>query len=361
VPAIALAVVLACGLAGCSPSPAAPPAPPTVRPIGGTPGGGFRPLAAADHHMHLQSARTVSVLIRLKTQFKESVEPSDRQVLGAAEAVAALDAAGIRRGVVLSGGYMLGTSDIDVPGERRLVADENAWTAAEARRYPDRLVGFCSVNPLKDYAEREVERCAAIGLGGLKLHFTNSAVDLLERDHVERVRRVMAAAGRLHLPILVHIRTRQPNLGGKEAAVFIERLLPAASGVPVVVAHAGGWGGYDRATDAALSTFAEYCGSSADACRQLYFDLAFTVLPAGAAEAPAQNVLRMLADAQRDFPDANERLAERLQTIGLDHVVFGSDWPGMTPAATIDTIRRSLPLKPAEVDRIFTNRAPFLR
>lgn len=101
-----------------------------------------------------------------------------------------------------------------------------------------------------------------------------------------------AADHHMHLPILVHIRTRQPNLGGKEAAVFIGRLLPAA---------------------------------------------------------------------QRDFPDANERPAERLRTIGLERVAFGSDWPGMMPAAAIDTIRRSLPLKPAEVDRTFTNRAPFLR
>jgi uncharacterized protein len=54
------------------------------------------------------------------------------------------------------------------------------------------LAGFCSVNPLKGYAEREVERCAAIGLRGLKLHFTSSGVDLSNPAHVAHVRAVLA-------------------------------------------------------------------------------------------------------------------------------------------------------------------------
>jgi predicted TIM-barrel fold metal-dependent hydrolase len=316
---------------------------------------------AADHHMHLQSARMVSVLLRLKQQFKEPIEPSDRRVLGGADAVAALDAAGIRRGVVLSGAYLLGTPDIPVPDERQLVADENAWTAREAGRYPGRLVGFCSVNPLKDYAESEVGHCAAIGLRGLKLHFTSSAVDLSSADHVARVRRVMSAANRLHLPLLIHMRTRAGDYGARDANVFLDRLLPAAADVPVIIAHMGGWGGYDRATDAALAAFAGGCAATPGACRRLYFDLAFTVLPKSASDAPAGTSLGMLADTQRNFPDADARLADRIRAIGLDHVLFATDWPGMTQGDTIEAVRRSLPLDAAEIDRIFANQAPFLR
>lgn len=315
---------------------------------------------AADHHMHLQSARTVSVLLRLKQEFKEQIEPADRHVLGGADAVAALDAAGIRRGIVLSGAYLLGTPDIAVPDERQLVADENEWTAREVKRHPDRLVGFCSVNPLKDYAEREIEHCAAIGLRGLKLHFTSSAVDLSDADHVARIRRVLTAANRLHLPLLIHVRTRTPDYGAREANVFLDRLLPAAGDDPVIVAHMGGWGGYDKATDAAMATFAGTCAAVPGICRHLFFDLAFTVLPKRAATAPPGSSLRMLADAQRSFPDAYDRLAERIRTVGFDHVLFATDWPGMTPADTVEAIRRSLPLRPAEIDRIFANKAPFL-
>lgn len=311
--------------------------------------------------MHLQSARTVSVLLRLKQAYKEPISPADRQVLGGAEAVAALDAAGIRRGVVLSGAYLLGTSDIVVAGEQRMVADENEWTAKEAARYPSRLVGFCSVNPLKEYAESEVGHCAAIGLGGLKLHFTSSAIDLSNPDHVARVRRVLGAANRLRMPLLIHLRTRTPDYGERDANVFLDRLLPAAADVPVVIAHMSGWGGYDKATDAALSTMAGTCAAVPDPCRRLFFDLAFTVLPKGAAEAPARTTLRMLADAQRNFPDGYKRLAEHIRTLGLDHVLFASDWPGMTPADTAAAIRASLPLRPAEIETIFANKAPFLK
>ena len=311
--------------------------------------------------MHLQSARTVSVLLRIKQAFKEPIEPADRQVLGGAEAVAALDAAGIRRGVVLSGAYLLGTSDIVVADERRMVADENAWTAKEAGRYPSRLVGFCSVNPLKDYAESEVGHCAAIGLRGLKLHFTSSAVDLSDADHVARVRRVLEAANRLRMPLLIHLRTRAGDYGEREANVFLDRLLPAAADVPVVLAHMGGWGGYDKATDAALSTLAGACAAVPGPCRRLFFDLAFTVLPKDAANAPARTPLRMLADAQRNFPDADERLAEHVREIGLDRVLFATDWPGMTPADTAAAIRASLPLRPAEIETVFANTAPFFK
>jgi uncharacterized protein len=316
---------------------------------------------AADHHMHLQSARMVSVLLRLREQFKEPIEPTDRQVLGAAEAMAALDAAGVRRGVVLSGAYLLGTSDIVVADEQRMVADENAWTAKEAARYPSRLVGFCSVNPLKDYAESEVGHCASVGLRGLKLHFTSSAVDLSNADHVARVRRVLDTANRLRMPLLIHLRTRAGDYGQLEANVFLDRLLPAAPDVPVVVAHMGGWGGYDKATDAALSTLAGACAAVPGRCRHLYFDLAFTVLPIRAAGAPRGTALRVLADAQRGLPDANARLAERMRAIGLDHVLFATDWPGMTQADTAEAIRGSLPLRPAEIEAVLANTAPFLR
>lgn len=317
-----------------------------------------RVVPAADHHMHLQSARTVSVLIRLKQQFKETVEPSDRALLDAADAVAALDAAGIRKGVVLSGAYLLGTSDIVVDDERRIVGEENAWTAAQARRYPGRLVGFCSVNPLKEYAESEVEHCAAIGLRGLKLHFTSSAVDLSDADHVARVRGVFGAANRLRLPLLVHLRTRAMDYGAHEVTVFVNQLLPAARDVPVVIAHMGGWGGYDRATNEALGAFAAACTATPETCRRVFFDVAFTVLPT---TAPPGTLLHVLADAQRGFPDANAHLAGRIRAIGLGHVLFATDWPELTPLESIEAVRRSLPLRPAEIDRIFSNRAPYLR
>ena len=79
---------------------------------------------------------------------------------------------------------------IHVDDEAAKVARENDWTAAQAARYPGRLIAFCSFNPLKDYALAELKRCAGLpGLKrGIKLHFGNSDVQLDDPAHVQRYR-----------------------------------------------------------------------------------------------------------------------------------------------------------------------------
>lgn len=54
-------------------------------------------------------------------------------------------------------------------GER---PSSNDWVASLVRRWPDRFLGFCTVDPWKgEAAVREVERCVKeLGLRGLKLH-----------------------------------------------------------------------------------------------------------------------------------------------------------------------------------------------
>ena len=42
------------------------------------------------------------------------------------------------------------------------VQAENDWVVQQMARYPERLVPFCGVNPLKDYALQELERCATM-------------------------------------------------------------------------------------------------------------------------------------------------------------------------------------------------------
>jgi uncharacterized protein len=340
---VATVAVLACASA---PSAAAP--------------GDLPPVPAADHHMHLQSARVAGVLVQLKEHYKELVEPSDRAVVGAADAVAALDAAGIAKGVVLSGAYLIGSPAAAVEREADEVRAENAWTAAQSRLYPSRLVGFCSVNPLKPYAEAEIDRCASDGLRGLKMHFTNSAVDLRDPAHVERLRAVLGRANSRHLALLLHVRTRRKDYGATDARAFVDHVLPAAPDVPVTVAHMAGWGGYDRATDKALGAIVAACAHSS-ACSHLAFDLAYTVLPASASSAPPGTSMRTLADAQRGFNGANRRLAERIRAIGTNRILFASDWPGMTPLEERDAIRALLPVTASQLRTIFANEAPYLR
>ena len=187
----------------------------------------------ADHHQHLFSP-VVSVA--------EGVKPIDADAL-----VSLLDAAGIRRAAVLSLAYILGDPKSTAVDEYEKVKAENDWTSAQVARFPDRLVAFCSVNPLKPYAFDELSRCAKDPRlrRGLKLHFANSRVDYHNRDHIERVRKLFAAANQYGMAIVAHMRTSisaKIPYGADEARIFLNEIVPAAPDVPVQIAHLAGAG-----------------------------------------------------------------------------------------------------------------------
>ena len=138
-----------------------------------------------DHHQHLLSPAGAAL------------QNSEQPVVGK-QLVAMLDRAGITRAVVLSDAYWFDSPpraralrNVGVHDIYAAVRAENDWTAREVAQFPHRLVGFCSFNPLKEYALQELDRCAERRtFKGLKLHFAASAVDLKNTQHVERVRRI---------------------------------------------------------------------------------------------------------------------------------------------------------------------------
>ena len=182
------------------------------------PSGRFTPVA--DHHQHLFSPDIAALL-----------GDSSGASLDADDLIPLLDSAGIRRAVVLSVAYMYGSPQRVVEDEYAKVRAENDWTAAQAARYPDRLIAFCGFNPLKDYALEELARCAGdrrFGRG-IKLHFGNSDVQLDEPAHVERLRQVFRAANEHGMAIVVHMRasiSRKRPYGAAQARIFLEQLLP---------------------------------------------------------------------------------------------------------------------------------------
>jgi predicted TIM-barrel fold metal-dependent hydrolase len=300
------------------------------------------PVPLADHHQHLFSPAASTLL----AGGGAPIPP-----IAASDLVALLDAAGIRRAVVLSLAYSYGSPKRQVEDEYTKVMAENDWTAAQAARYPGRLLAFCSFNPLKDYALKELERCAATpGLDkGLKLHFGNADIQLDNPLHVERLKQVFGAANAHHMAIVVHMRasiSRQRPYGAAQARVFLEQLLPQAPDVPVQVAHFAGTGpGYDDPpSDEAMAVLAEAAGRHDPRTRQLWFDVA------------------SLAD--RDITRANaDLLVRRIRQAGVERILYGSDsavGDNLRPREAWAAFRR-LPLTEAELARIAANLAPYLR
>ncbi|HEX6159030.1 MAG TPA: amidohydrolase family protein, partial [Thermoanaerobaculia bacterium] len=201
--------------------------------------------------------------------------PAVREPITAEQLIQHLDDAGIRHGVVLSVAYWFGSAFAPPAGnEYEKVRAENDWVVQQVARYPDRLVAFCGVNPLKDYAVEEIERCAAMeGVKGIKLHFGNSGVDLRKPEHVEKLRRVFRTINERRQAVVAHLWTgpEYEKEGGEVARIFLEQLLPLAPDVPVQIAHMAGGG---RSTEPALTVFADAIAAGDPRTKRLYFDVA---------------------------------------------------------------------------------------
>jgi len=268
--------------------------------------------------------------------------PITPQPVTAEQLVAQLDAAGIERAVVLSLAYWFGSPHgAPVDDEQALVRAENDWTAEQVARFPDRLVAFCSFNPLKDYALEELERCARHPhLAGLKLHFANSGVDVRNPAHVEALAGVFRAANRHGLPIVVQLWVPDETYGREHSAIVLDRILPEAPDVVVQIAHFAGGG--SALSDEALAVFAEAIAAGDPRMRNVYFDL--TAVAEG----------RWTGDELRRF-------AARMREVGVGRLLFGSDMAPPPAWQPWITFRMTVPLTEAEFQTIANNVAPYLR
>lgn len=290
----------------------------------------------ADHHQHLFSPAVASA---------ESVKP-----INVDDLLSLLDAAGIRRAAVLSVAYLLGDPSGTAADEYEKVKAENDWTSRQVARFPERFVGFCSVNPLKGYADDELARCAKDPQlrRGLKLHFANSRVDFHNREHIDRLRKLFAAANEYRMAIVAHIRTSfSANIpyGAEEARIFLNEIVPAAPDVPIQIAHLAGAGGYrDPLIDEAVSVFAEAIEKRDPRTKNLYFDVTTVVLPITSSE-------RLTL------------IARRLRQLGLQRILYGSDaavGTNLPPRESWAAFRR-LPLTETEFQTIARNVPPYMR
>jgi predicted TIM-barrel fold metal-dependent hydrolase len=278
--------------------------------------------------------------------------PAPIKPILARDLVALLDAAGIRRALVLSVAYTWGSPNRVVENEYEKVKAENDWTSSQVAHFPDRLRAFCGVNPLRDYALDELARCAKDPQlrRGLKLHFGNSVVDLHNAQHIEQLRRVFRAANEHRMAIVVHMRasfSRGLPYGANEARIFLNEILPAAPDVPVQIAHLAGGGGYeDPAADDALDVFADAIAKHDPRTRHLYVDVSGVVGFALGIPVDKANLM-----------------AARLRKIGLDRILYGSDTPtgvNFMPREAWVAFRQ-LPLTDAEFRTIANNVAPYMR
>lgn len=255
-----------------------------------------------------------------------------------------MDDAGINRALVFSNAYYFARGDQELPGEHAAVRAENDWTLAQVRQYPTRLLATCSVNPLRDYAVAEMQRChAANGFKAIKLHFDASSIDTAQPQNKRKLTLLFAAANRLRMPIIAHLQSER-GYGPAQANAFLD-ILSATPNIDVTVAHLWGGGGYSDDASAALKIYADAVSSGDVRTRRLFFDV-------------AQVAMASSSEQQRS------EIAARMRQIGFARLLYGSDgpeWGGLPPADHWQDFKAKMPLTADEFERLRVNVAPYLR
>lgn len=270
-------------------------------------------LIVTDHHMHVHAPAILAILPAYcaSPARKGPCDPRFIQPLTVDDALADMNAAGIQHGWLMSTAYLAESPMMSPPvaDSAAVIHAANAFTVSLARSHPDRLSAFVGVNPVTATALPEIARwkgdCAVTGI---KLHLTNSEVDLRSPDHLRKLAAVFDAASANGWTIMIHMRTRAADYGARDVEAFIDQVLPAAGDQPVMIAHAAGWGGIDVNTLDALGAFADALERKPELGRHLSFDLA-----------------QVFTD--KTSVEDRAKMAALLRRIGLEHFVAGSDWP----------------------------------
>jgi predicted TIM-barrel fold metal-dependent hydrolase len=309
---------------------------------------GTLPPVTTDHHVHVHSPEILAFLPAYCSSPGRigACDPAFVEPLTTADLLADMDRAGVKRAFIMSTAY-LAQSPMMVPplqDAQSVVHAANAFTVAQARTHPDRLVAFVGVNPLAPGAVEEIDSWKDEPYAsGLKLHLTNSGVDLRDPEQVAKLAGVFRAASRNHMAIMIHMRTRAEDYGARDVRIFLDQVLPEARGVPVMIAHSGGWGGLDDNTWAAMTAFADALEARPELATDLHFDMA-----------------QVFDD--KTSPEDMARLVAIMRRIGVSHFVPGSDWPfsGALDGYFNEAMAR-LPLNEEEATTLRTTSLKLLR
>ncbi len=323
--------------------------------------GGADPVPLADHHMHLQGPLISAWLHDMETAMPTVFDGISDDIFAErsrVQAVAELDRAGIRQGVLLSMGYMFGFSLVPLaPEERaRRMRAENRFNVDAALASHGRLVAFVGINPFEANALDELDYWSRQpGAWGVKLHLGNSGFDPGNAGQVKKLAAFFAAARKARMPLVIHLRGAAPFTVAN-ITTFIDKVLPSAGALPVQIAHGGGYGGIDQPTLDALALYGEAIARKAPGTANLVLDLS-AVAQFDPDKAPQKNPAET-----RTYAELRAAYVVGMRKIGMDRFVLASDWPAISvPAKYFAAERVVLPVTDAEWRQLCFNLAPYLR
>ncbi len=217
-----------------------------------------------------------------------------------------------RRAIVLSSGYQPHMTAMNA-------RKENAFVATEVKKLPTRLAGACAVNPMKEWAVVEMQKCSDDGLRVLKLHTMASGLKLREPADLTRLQSILIEAERLQMTVLIHGNFPEASRG--DEGLQLLRELEKFPRTRFILGHL--WGREFRW----LESFKH----------------------------PNFLVEVSVAPVWMKLPESREHLVKTMRKVGMKKFIFGSDWPVFHPSEMVMALK-ALPLKEDEYKAImFTN------
>ena len=241
-----------------------------------------------DFHTHIFPPRLIeerASYLRRDLCFAALYSDPKARMASAEELIASMNRSGVDISVVLNIGW----------ASHELCVETNDYILEASSRYPDRLIGFCAVQPQAgDVAIAEMERCARAGARGLgELRPDAQGFDLTDEA---ALRPLAEAALQHHLICLFHSSEPVGHLYPGKGTVtpdLLYRFISSFPGLHIVCAH---WGGG--------LPFYVLMPEVAQALSRVYFDCAATWL-----------LYR---------PEVFWHVAS---LVGAEHILFGTDYP----------------------------------
>ncbi|MEX2526231.1 MAG: amidohydrolase family protein [Gemmatimonadota bacterium] len=303
------------------------------------------PLERVDHHLHILSPE---LLIRWRAAgggfpLPDSAYVRGREILRRAEA---------QGGLLISMGHALGSPSLrrdlglTPQGERDLVRGLHDHMAREVASLEGRAVAFCSVPLLQPWALDELRRCREeLGILGVKLHLPVSGVDLRRPEHLSLVASIARNAAAVGAPLMIHLAPPVGHLTAGEVRAFFRDVVLPNRGLEMILAHLGGNGGYRASARRVLAELIRLTEDEAPGYPlRVRLELSGVILTGVTLGVPPLSIR-----------DARDLVAD-LRRVGLERVLFGSDYPVFSGSDVENALRTGVPFHPWEVDIILRNR-----
>ncbi len=235
-----------------------------------------------------------------ENEFKSIYENSNAKMITADELVKQMDENGIDYSVVF--GFPWNNIEF--------AKINNDYIIESVKKYPNRLIGFCCLNPISKGAIYEIERCFNNGLKGVgEIAFYLNDIDM---KTTEKLKDTMEICQQRNFPFMLHTNEPVGHIYPGKADMKLKNIYNFIKKYPdnkIILAHLGGGIFFYKIMKKEVD----------EVLKNVYYDTA--AVP---------------------FLYKNEIYYEALKFAGNDKILFGSDYPLINPKRYFKNIEESL-------------------